>query len=544
MLSEFHKRVRLSGTAEFSKAIQMHHGYRPRVRLGTILPFTAIEQLETRVLLSGSSLHDDHAGVDVPFDVFTQQEIAAFENVDADSNLSSKTPSAGAADSSHGTDVLTFVLDFKESTQPTTTDIFGNEVSTFDVTGYGFSAVDFDTVANAVLAEVDDDYFTELIGTVANPANQHLDIDFIIGDIGTAPSGITEYYFVQIGEGIAGPHSNGILGVAGGSVVRNSSGTGPNSGIANGDVVASVFTDAIGTLSNLTPSNALTSGNLGFTTNAIAGTTSHEIAHTLSLSHISKSGSVQPTTGASPIMGTGAIDLPNNDRISDREFSLSGVDGQNNNAPQQHIQQLVDAVGLHSTEVVNTAAIRGQKWNDLDGDGLRDANEPPLNGWTIQLFNSGGTLVGTQLTADVDLDSSGSIDPQTESGVYVFTELAADSYTISEVQQNGWIQTAPVTSDVFIQDFETALGANETASGNFSINATNATLNNGTQMMGHTTSYGNNEYSFYEVALDLTGRNDVRLQFDYAAHIENTFDGFNVQASGAAINPPGDLITP
>ena len=348
-----------------------------------------------------------------------------------------------AEDGGHAADPLTFVVDFKEPGQPDTTDILGNVVSTFDVTAYGFVAGDFNAVANAVMAEVEEDYFTELVGTVAGPTGQHLAVDFIIGDIGTAPAGITEYYFIQVGTGTSGPHSGGTLGVAGTSVVRNSGGTGPNNGIAIGDVVSSVFTDAIVTLSGLTPANALTSGNLDFTTNAIAGTLSHEIGHTISLSHINKAGSVQPTAGASPIMGTGAIDLPNNDRIGDREFSLSGINSQSGGSTVFHIPQLVGAIGLHSVESANTGVIRGQKWNDLDGDGVRDSGEPGLNGWVIQLFDNGGTLITTQTTADADLDNSGTIDPQTERGVYAFTELADGTYTVSEVDQPGWTQTSP-----------------------------------------------------------------------------------------------------
>lgn len=97
----------------------------------------------------------------------------------------------------------------------------------------------------------------------------------------------------------------------------------------------------------------------------------------------------------------------------------------------------------------------------------------------------------------------------------------------------------------FSQDFESGLLPNETLSGAFTINNTNGPLNNGTMMAGHPQNYGNNEYSYYEVALDLTGATGtVTLQFDYAAHIENHFDRVNVQASVNPINPPLDLITP
>lgn len=304
--------------------------------------------------------HDhDHehgpAGADVPFGVYTAEEVLALEAVQHSTKYSSKTafsPKNVTAkfnafeDGGHEDDVLTFVLDFKEPGQGNTSDIFNNVITTFDVASYGFAAAQFDLIAESILAAIDEDYFAELVGTVAGPEGQDLAVDFVIGDIGTPLVGVSEYYFVQIGTGISGPHSGGTLGVAGGSVVRNATGVGPNFGIQVGDVVASVFTDAINGI-GLTPSNALTSGNLEFTVNAIAGTLSHEIGHNVSLSHINNVGSVQPTPGAAPIMGTGAIDLPNNLRITDREFSLSGFDNQNGAAPRMHIQQLVDAIGLH-----------------------------------------------------------------------------------------------------------------------------------------------------------------------------------------------------
>ena len=325
-----------------------------------------LEPLEVRRLLAAHP-----AGADVSFGIFCAAEaaeIAASEAVEPTSSLSSQTPPGTSLGGSGagGSNILTFVLDFKSVLQANTSDAFGNVVSAFDLTAFGFGVGSFDMVASAILAEVKQDFFGELEGTVAGPPGQDLKIDFVIGDIGVVPAGISEYYFVQIGTGIAGPDNLPlVLGVADLNGVRNSSGTGPNNGDNVGDVVASVFTDEIVALFNLSPSNALTSGNLTYTRKTIAGILSHEIGHALSLSHINKAGSVQPTSDASPIMGTGALDLLNNDWLGESKFSLSGVDGENGNAPRQHVQQLLNALGLTPAPTVFLSGSQGTESDAL-----------------------------------------------------------------------------------------------------------------------------------------------------------------------------------
>lgn len=294
--------------------------------------------------------HPHYSGVDVPFGEFSQAQIEKAESVLPNSKLCTKTFSVELDSSPITNDVLTIVIDFIDSPQASTTDIFGNRVTAFDITRYGFSENQFDTVAQSVMDAVRDDYFNELVDTPAKQNGMQLGINIIEGDIGIPPVGVSEYYFIQVGNGISGPHVQ-FLGVAGGSVVRNQSGQGPNQGIQIGDVVGSVFTDEIQTLCCLNPSDALTSGNLEFTTNAITGTLSHEIAHVLSLSHINSAQSMQPTPGAPPIMGTGAIDLFNQLRILDREFSLTGINNQAGGVSVFQVQQLVDAVGTTPIEV-------------------------------------------------------------------------------------------------------------------------------------------------------------------------------------------------
>ncbi|HQR09034.1 MAG TPA: PEP-CTERM sorting domain-containing protein [Gemmatales bacterium] len=258
---------------------------------------------------------------------------------------------------------LTIVFDFKPTGSPNTTAITGDTISTFNFSAFGFpnDAANFATLTASITNEVRNIYYGLPTNNVDSrspiPINTQLRIDFVQGTIGQPPSnGATEYYYAQIGTGVSGP-SIGALGVAQLNAVRTSSGTHPG-GVANHAIVASVFANNIQGLGSLTPSNALTTGNLAFSTYALAGTLAHEIGHTLSLSHMNKAGSITPT-GLPPIMGTGALDLPNQDRIGPREFAYSGFDGENSNAARAHVQQLVNALGVRTVPEPMTMSLIG-----------------------------------------------------------------------------------------------------------------------------------------------------------------------------------------
>jgi hypothetical protein len=78
--------------------------------------------------------------------------------------------------------------------------------------------------------------------------------------------------------------------------------------------------------------------------------------------------------------------------------------------------------------------IYGKKWNDLNDNGVIDAGEPGLIGWTIFL----------------DEDRDGVIDPNdivtttNSQGNFEFTGMAPNKYYyVSETDQAGWINTYP-----------------------------------------------------------------------------------------------------
>jgi hypothetical protein len=241
---------------------------------------------------------------------------------------------------------LTVILDFNDPAQANTSDIFGNTVGTFDLIPYDLVEADRATLYNSIFNEVINDYYG-IVSSDVNPLSPlapgfELDIDFEIGDIGTPPvNGDAEYYYAQIGDAVSGPHT-GSLGVAGGDVIRNVLGNGPNFGFAVGGVLGSIFTSTI---------QVLNASGLFQATHAVAGTLSHEIGHALSLDHMNVVGAVTQT-GLNPIMGTGAIDLANAARLVDREFSISGQNAQNGGATQTHVAQLIGAIGLRAVVAV------------------------------------------------------------------------------------------------------------------------------------------------------------------------------------------------
>ncbi|HYD35405.1 MAG TPA: SdrD B-like domain-containing protein [Vitreimonas sp.] len=78
--------------------------------------------------------------------------------------------------------------------------------------------------------------------------------------------------------------------------------------------------------------------------------------------------------------------------------------------------------------------ISGQKFNDVDADGVKDNGEPGIQGWSINIsgsYNGGGLSVTTQ--TDVN-------------GNYLFTDLLPGTYTVCEIDQADWTQTYPTTN--------------------------------------------------------------------------------------------------
>ncbi|MFZ3382847.1 MAG: SdrD B-like domain-containing protein [Candidatus Methanoperedens sp.] len=73
-------------------------------------------------------------------------------------------------------------------------------------------------------------------------------------------------------------------------------------------------------------------------------------------------------------------------------------------------------------------SISGMKFRDFNNNGINDKGEQGLEGWTINLTNESGSTI------------SNITDTR---GKYNFTGLADGNYTVREIMQSGWLQTAP-----------------------------------------------------------------------------------------------------
>jgi len=81
-----------------------------------------------------------------------------------------------------------------------------------------------------------------------------------------------------------------------------------------------------------------------------------------------------------------------------------------------------------------------------------------LSGWTIELVDtSTGLVVATTVTADVDLNTDGTIDPMAEAGLYSLIDLPAGDYELREVPQAGWVQSWLEPLDVQLRVYNGAM---------------------------------------------------------------------------------------
>ena len=88
-----------------------------------------------------------------------------------------------------------------------------------------------------------------------------------------------------------------------------------------------------------------------------------------------------------------------------------------------------------ATSAPTTGTVSGVVYNDLNDDGVQDNGEGGLQNWVVQLYN-GSTLVATS-------------NPTDANGNYSISGVAPGTYTLREVPQTGYTQTAPASPGTY-----------------------------------------------------------------------------------------------
>ena len=83
------------------------------------------------------------------------------------------------------------------------------------------------------------------------------------------------------------------------------------------------------------------------------------------------------------------------------------------------------------------------KFDDVNGNGAKDAGDPGISNWTITLWTENGKATGLQTSGD-NVDGSKSVKTDAD-GKYSFGSLTAGTYYVVEDCPTGWIQTFPNT---------------------------------------------------------------------------------------------------
>ncbi len=169
----------------------------------------------------------------------------------------------------------------------------------------------------------------------------------------------------------------------------------------------------------------------------------------------------QINTGEEGLFGwTVYADLNNNSRLDGGEprvntdasgnYSIAVAPGTITlrTIPATNWQATNPSTGIRTVTVTNNQTLTGQnfgfilptpvatgfKWNDLDGDGLRETGEPPLAGIWIYL----------DLDGDDRIDIGEPADITKADGSYRLTPPRPGTYAIREVLDPGFLQTYPV----------------------------------------------------------------------------------------------------
>ena len=92
------------------------------------------------------------------------------------------------------------------------------------------------------------------------------------------------------------------------------------------------------------------------------------------------------------------------------------------------------------TTAANSATISGQVSNDKNGNGVKEAGEAGLSGWTVQILDTSNQLLASQAT-DTNGNYSITLPP---------VPVGSITVRVREVVQAGWVQTTANPADIVV----------------------------------------------------------------------------------------------
>ncbi|MCP3884594.1 MAG: hypothetical protein GY700_03780, partial [Propionibacteriaceae bacterium] len=96
---------------------------------------------------------------------------------------------------------------------------------------------------------------------------------------------------------------------------------------------------------------------------------------------------------------------------------------------------IADEEGVGTIVDDDSATLTGTVFEDLDSDGVHDAGEPGIAGWTMYLVGDTGT--GGHIERFTTTNADGS---------FAFDDVDPGDYVVSEETRTGWTQTWPMTN--------------------------------------------------------------------------------------------------
>ncbi len=148
-----------------------------------------------------------------------------------------------------------------------------------------------------------------------------------------------------------------------------------------------------------------------------------------SLDHVESNNSYPSAISNSSSHAEG-IGSRNNITINQDATSSKNIQGTTDAAFQPGIAPQNDSSKLTGVSL----SISGTAFNDRNGDGIRAEDEPGLPGWTVILEHEGKEVRTTT----------------NDSGRYIFNNLEAGKYTVTENKVSKWSQTSPGTGNYTI----------------------------------------------------------------------------------------------